>query len=280
MNNTSLISQHSFKMSFPLLLFVLFSSCVNTKKVTYFQDLKDSVKIHSQDITTDYEVQIQPDDVLGISINSINPQAAAIFNPVNNSAQLTSTPYMSGTVSGSSSSNYGDIINGYLVNKQGTINFPVLGEMKVAGSTISQLRDTLMAKLDKYLQTPIVNVRLLNYKITVLGEVTHPATYSVASERITVIDAISMAGDLTIYGKRENVLLIREVNGKRNFIRLNLDSSKLFQSPYYYLKQNDIIYVEPGKAKVETLQATTFKTIALAASVISVLVLVIIRLKI
>lgn len=271
--------QHCFKLSFVFLLLILFCSCVNTKNVVYFQDLNDSVKIHSQDITTNYEVQIQPDDVLGISVNSINPQAAAVFNPVNNNAQLTSSPYTSGAISNANIDNYGNIINGYLVSKEGVINFPVIGEIKVAALTISQVKDTLMAQLDKYLQTPIVNVRLLNYKITVLGEVNHPATYSIASERITLIDALGMAGDLTIYGKRQNVLLIREVNGKRNFIRLNLDSSKLFQSPYYYLKQNDIVYVEPSKAKVATLQASTFRTIGLAATVLSVLILAFVRLK-
>ena len=116
------------------------------------------------------------------------------------------------------------------MNKKGIIDFPVLGKLTVEGLTTSQLSDTLELKLNQYLQSPMVNVRLLNYKVTVLGEVNHPSTYSIASERITVVDAISMAGDLTIDGKRENVLLIREENGERKFIRLDLNSSTLFES--------------------------------------------------
>lgn len=278
MNN--LLFKFKYYVLFVWLLTFFLSSCIDTKHIVYFQDLKDTSKIYSQTINSNYEVQIQPDDVLGISVNSINPQAASIFNVVNNASQLNPEPYTSGTATNLNTSNYNDVVNGYLVNKQGLINFPVLGDLKVTGLTTSELKDTLLGRLNKYLETPIVNVRLLNYKVTILGEVVHPASYSIASERISVIDAIGMAGDLTIYGKRENILLIREVNGKRNFIRLNLNSSNLFQSPYYYLKQNDIVYVEPSKAKVDVLQSNTLRTIGVVASVISVLVLILVRLKI
>src|SRR5205085_4095548 len=137
------------------------------------------------------------------------------------------------------------------------IDFPVLGKLEVTGLTTSQLSDTLKSKLDQYLKDPIVNVRLLNYKVTILGEVNRPSSYSVTSERLSVVDAIGMAGDLTIDGKRENVLLIREENGERKFIRLNLNSSTLFESPYYYLKQNDIVYVEPSKSKAQSSAQST-----------------------
>ena len=127
--------------------------------------------------------------------------------------------------------------------------------------------------MDKYLQDPILNIRLLNYKVTVLGEVGHPSTYSIPSERITVMDAIGMAGDLTIYGKRENVLLIREENGERKFIRLNLNSTNIFESPYYYLKQNDIIYVEPNESKIVASNATRLRDIALLTSFLTLLII-------
>lgn len=225
-------------------------------------------------------MQIQPDDILEIVVNSINAEAAAPFNLGNvNPALSPGTQIAAGTVNklntgGVASSSPGD---GYLVSKNGTIDFPVLGSIKVSGLTIPQLKDSLKLRLDKYLQDPIINIRLLNYKITVLGEVLRPATYSIPSERITVVDAIGMAGDLTIYGKRENVLLIREENGQRKFVRLNLNSSNIFQSSYYYLKQNDIVYVEPNKAKIASSDYTRLRNITIASSVITLLIVLITR---
>ena len=229
-----------------------FYSCAAPKNVAYFQDLTDTAKVYSQLINSSYEIKIQPDDILEIVINSINTDAAAPFNMGNTTPAAIPGPQVTqGTTvskpSGTSNSSQNG--GGYLVDKDGNIDFPVLGTIKAGGLTIPQLKELLKAKLDKYLQDPIINTRLLNYKITVLGEVGRPSTYSIPSERITVVDAIGMAGDLTIYGKRENVLLVREEDGKRNFIRLNLNSSNIFQSPYYYLKQNDIVYVEPNKSK-------------------------------
>jgi polysaccharide export outer membrane protein len=167
---------------------------------------------------------------------------------------------------------------GYLVNKDGVINFPILGKLQVKDLTISQLKDTLALKLDPYLKNPIVTARLLNYKITVLGEVAKPATYTLQSERVSVMDAIGMAGDLTIFGKRENVLLIREEAGKRNFIRLNLNSSAIFESQYYYLKQNDIVYVEPNESKVSSTDPQVVKKFAILTSVLTLLVVLATRL--
>ncbi|HEY6978366.1 MAG TPA: polysaccharide biosynthesis/export family protein, partial [Chitinophagaceae bacterium] len=227
-------------------IFLMFASaCTTTKNVAYFQDLADTSKIYTQVIKGTYEVQIQPDDILEIIINNINPEAAAPFNLGNTiPASIPASRVVQGSAGGqlNTSATSNATGEGYLVDKNGTINFPILGTTKVQGLTISQLKDSLKIKLDKYLQDPIINIRLLNYKITVLGEVLRPSAYSIPSERVTVVDAIGMAGDLTIYGKRENVLLIREENAQRKFIRLNLNSSNIFESPYYYLKQNDIIY--------------------------------------
>ena len=168
---------------------------------------------------------------------------------------------------------------GYLVNKEGIIDFPVLGKLPVKGLTINQLKDMLVLKLDQYLKNPIVNARLLNYKITVLGEVNKPSSYTLQSERVSVMDAIGLAGDLTIYGKRENVLLVREENGQRNFIRLNLNSSKIFQSPYYYLKQNDVLYIEPNKSKIASSDALTIRNLSILSTIATVLVVIVSRIK-
>ena len=190
------------KTCFCFFLIYSVSSCSSTKNVAYFQDLTDTSKIYTQVINGTYEVQIQPDDILEIIVNSINTDAAAPFNMGNSNpaiipqsmVQGSTTPKITPLATGSASG------EGYLVSKQGEIDFPVLGSLQVKGLTITQLKELLKSKLNKYLQEPIINVRLLNYKITVLGEVMRPSTYSIPSERITVVDAIGMAGDLTIYG--------------------------------------------------------------------------------
>jgi len=271
---------HSFYLLILLTSFLF--SCSAPKNVTYFQDLTDTSKIYIQAIKETYEVQIQPDDILEIIINNINAEAAAPFNLGNiNPAGSPTTQVMQGATGLrlNTASNNTPMGEGYLVDKNGTIDFPVLGNMKVQGLTIPQLKDSLKTKLDKYLQAPIINIRLLNYKVTVLGEVLHPSTYSIPSERLTVVDAIGMAGDLTIYGKRENVLLIREEGGQRKFIRMNLNASTIFESPYYYLKQNDIIYVEPNKSKIVASNATRVRDIALLTSIITLLIVAITRIN-
>ena len=264
-------------------IFLMFAgACTTTKNVAYFQDLADTSKIYTQVIKGTYEVQIQPDDILEIIINNINPEAAAPFNLGNTNPSLIPGSQIiqgpTGIKLNTPPTNNGTG-EGYLVDKNGTINFPVLGKMRVQGLTIPQLKDSLRFKLDKYLQDPIINIRLLNYKITVLGEVLRPSAYSIPSERVTVVDAIGMAGDLTIYGKRENVLLIREENGQRKFIRLNLNSSNIFESSYYYLKQNDIIYVEPNKQKIASTDAIKLRNISLITAAFTLLIVLLTRTK-
>jgi polysaccharide export outer membrane protein len=250
------------------------SSCASSKKVVYFQDLQDTSKIYLQQINEAYEIKIQPDDILEIIVSSINPEATAAFNLGSGVISTSITSPATGKLNAPANNSS----PGYLVNKEGRIDFPVLGKMQVGGYTTSQLKDTLERKLDTFLINPIVNVRLLNYKVTVLGEVEHPATYTIPSERLTVIDAIGMAGDLTIYGKRENILLIREENGQRKFIRLNLNSSDIFKSPYYYLKQNDVVYVEPNKTRTEVSASALQKT-SLIIATLTLLTLVYYRVK-
>ncbi|MEP6681647.1 MAG: polysaccharide biosynthesis/export family protein [Parafilimonas sp.] len=270
------LSKNLLTNGFYFFLLYFASSCSPSKNVAYFQDLTDTSKIYSQAITQSYKVTLQPDDLIGINISSNNPEATAIFNM---GGSVTETPQISPAVTGSSAITTSQSPNSYLIDKQGTIDFPVFGKLLVQGLTVPQLKDSLKVKLEKYLQDPIVNIRLLNYKVTVLGEVSHPATYTIPSERLTVIDAIGMAGDLTIYGKRENVLLIREEKGERKFIRMDLNSSNIFESPYYYLKQNDIIYVEPNKSKIAASDITQLRNISIATAAISLLIVIISRFR-
>lgn len=263
---------------------LLVSSCYNTKNVAYFQDLNDTTGVYTQRMLDTIKTRIQTDDILSIVVNSINPQATAPFNTGNISPALPAVPQVvqnpySGTTVNPNSFDNNNTLKGYLVDKNGNIDFPVIGSISVAGLTTSELRDTLKNRLNQYLQSPTVNVRIANYKVTVLGEVARPSTFSIPSERISVIDAIGMAGDLTIYGKRENVLVIREESGKRDFVRLNLNSSDIFQSPYYYLKQNDIVYVEPNKAKVASSDAATARTISFISVGLSLLIVALTRIR-
>jgi polysaccharide export outer membrane protein len=209
----------------------LFTSCVNTRKATYFNDVKDTSLVS---LTTIPEYVIQKNDILNISVSSMNPEASAIYNTPNESM------------------GNGNQISGYLVNGDGTIQFPVLKGIKAEGLTKDQLKATITKSLleKKLLVDPIVSIRFQNFRVTVLGEVARPTVVSVPSEKISLLEALGFAGDLTIYAKRNNVLVIREENGKKIIKRINLNSNELFTSPYYYLKSNDIVYVEPNKAKI------------------------------
>ncbi len=263
-------------------LFFCFSlilvSCSTPKNVAYFQDLTDTSRIYTQAMQGSYEAHIQPDDIIEILVNSINPQATAIFNLGNTNPVTPGLSQSSGNAVVTTDKVAATTL-GYLVDKNGMISFPVLGKLYVSGLTTTALKDTLSRKLNTYLQDPIVNARILNYKITVLGEVNHPAAYTLQSERISVVDAIGMAGDLTIYGKRENVLVIREEGGQRKFVRMNLNSTNIFQSPYYYLRQNDVVYVEPNKSKIASTDVQTFRTISIVTAGISLLAIVLTRIK-
>jgi polysaccharide export outer membrane protein len=191
----------------------------------------------------DKQIPIRPNDILSIVISSANAEASAPFNLQNNYITRATTVNGSNTESG-----------GYLVNTDGNIELPILGTVKAAGFTKDELRKNIVNLIlgTKQLVNPIVDIRFLNYEVTVLGEVNHPTVIPVPNEKISLLKAIGLAGDLTIYGKRENVLLIREENGKKITRHIDLNSSNFFNSPYYYLQPNDVIYVEPNKNKAAT----------------------------
>src|SRR5215217_81328 len=217
-------------------LAAIFCSCNNNvRKAIYFNVTRDSV---TQAIIGNPEVVIQKNDLLSITVNSLSSEDAKLYN-------------MPNTVAGSGSN---AIPGGYLVDDAGNIQFPMLGTLKAAGLTKMQLQQDITSRLieKKLLLDPIVSIRNLNYKVTVLGEVLHPTVVNVPSEKINLLEALGYAGDLTIYAKRSNVLLIREENNQRSFKVIDLNSADIFSSPYFYLKPNDIIYVEPNKTKVSS----------------------------
>jgi polysaccharide export outer membrane protein len=184
---------------------------------------------------------IQANDILGVFVSSFEPKSAAIFN--NNLSR------MNGNASDNTPDNPLNPIIGYLVDKDGMITFPILGKLKVGGLTTAQFQDQLTKSLTTYLKEPIVNVRIINFKIAVLGDVQRPNIYNIQDERITILGALSLAGDLNITAKRKNVLLIREQDGVREYVRIDLTKKDLFKSPYFYLKSNDQIYVDPDRTK-------------------------------
>lgn len=237
-----------FKIAFisiPACTMLFCMSCVNTKKSVYFFDQKDTTLINTA-INT--ETIIQKNDLLSISVSSLNSSGTAIFN----------TPNVA-YYSNSSSTGAPLQVAGYLVNGDGNIIFPILGSIKAEGLSTNQLREQIVKSLTdkKLLVDPIVNVKYLSYEVTVLGEVGHPTVINVPNEKISLLKAIGLAGDITIYGRKDNVLIIREEDKKKIIRRIDLNSSQFFNSPYYYLKSNDIVYVEANKAKVGSTTRTT-----------------------
>ncbi len=237
---------------------ILFSACNSTKEVVYLQDV---VPLKQQDIERKYEVFIHEDDLLSIMVNSKDPELALPFNMPLVTYQI-----------GSESSGQQRVL-GYLVDTNGDIDFPILGKIHVAGLSRLELRDLIKEKLisGDYIKDPVVTVQFLNYKVSVMGEVARPGSFTITGDRITLLEALSMAGDLTIYGRRDRVAVIREENGKRTILFHDLRSSEIFTSPCYYLQQNDIVYVEPNKAKAGQRDINQNNSVSVWLSAVSVL---------
>lgn len=257
-------------ISLLLLSIVAVSSCSSYKtSLPYFEDIRDSIS--GEFNQCDYGIKIIPDDELLITVTSMVPEATAMYNlslsnPATRDGVLKSTQPQQQT---------------YIVDVNGDIQFPVLGKLRVAGMSTQELTQELTSRISKDVDNPIVRVQLVNFRINVLGEVKLPGAISVNKERYSILDALADAGDLTEYGERSNVLLIREIDGKRIFQRMNLNSSTLLTSPYFYLQQNDVVYVEPNEIRRENAkynQNNSYKisvvsTIVSACSVIASLVI-------
>ncbi|GEP50389.1 polysaccharide export outer membrane protein [Flavobacterium noncentrifugens] len=214
-----------------LLLSIAFFSCGSRKKIVYLQGIENA---KSYDSSTDYEAIIQPDDVLSIIVSSDSPEIAAPFNLPE--IQSNEADYRG--------------LKTYLVDNTGYIDFPVLGKIKLGGLTRTEANNKMVTAISEYIRKPIVNLRIANFKVSVIGEVTKPGSYNVVGERVTILEALAMAGDLTIYGVRENVLVIRDKEGKKTYTRVDLTKPDLLNSPFYYLSQNDVVFVEQNKTRI------------------------------
>ncbi len=234
-----------FLLLYAVTAMLLLSACNAYKNVPYFQDL-DKSKQTTEDIKNFSALTIQNSDILGITVSSLNPKAYS-----DSSARLS----------------------GYLVDQNGEIKLPLIGKISAAGLTTGVLADQIQSKLTTYLREPAVTVRMLNFKVSVMGDVLKPDVYKIQSERVTVTEALTMAGDLNITAKRKNILLIREVDGKREFIPIDITSAKLFTSPYYYLKNNDVLYVQPDKTKYASVDGG-YRTVSLVLSALSIVAIV------
>lgn len=223
---------------------LVIASCASPEKARYFNKLPEAEYRVPND---NPDPIIQKGDILNITVSSLNPAENAIYNaPIN---AVTSANNAASIAS----------LTGYLVGPDGKITFPVIGEVKAAGMSKKQLRDAIVGELTgrQLLLNPVVTIRILNFRVTVLGEVGRPSTIDVPNEKITLLEAIGLAGDLTLYAKRDNILLIRSEEGKKITRRINLGTDEIFRSPYYYLKSNDVVYVESNKAKVQSTSRTT-----------------------
>lgn len=257
---------------------VLFASCTSTKNIRYFKDIGSEPALYEMGkdiaITPYQSLTILPDDILNVTITTIDQEANGAANISSADASKFSFS-TSGLPTTSANTAYG-----YLVDKNGFITLPVLGKVVVGGKTIVEIQDIILDKASKIFKEPTINVRLMNFKVTVLGEVLKPGTYITDGERVSILSALGLAGDLTIFGKRKNVLLIRQ-DGENNkkMVRLDLNDSHLFTSPYYYLKQGDVLYVEPTKGKAAANDVAFTRNYAIASSVITLVIVLITRFK-
>lgn len=240
---------------------LLLTSCTSYQKIPYLQDF-ETVNA-TEELTAMYDAHIRPKDLLTITVNTTDPEAAAPFNlTVQSAANSNLTQWVTQQAA----------LQQYLVDNQGNIDFPVLGELHLGGLSMNEAESMIREKLQPFLkETPIVTVRMVNYKISVLGEVAKPGTFIINNEKVNVLEALAMAGDMTIWGLRDNVKLVREEeDGKRNIVVLDLNRADIVKSPYYHLQQNDILYVSPNKTKAKN--SDTGQSTSLWVSATSILV--------
>lgn len=247
------------------------ASCVSHKQLMNFQG--QALPLNKpEDILNLVNLKIQSEDLLHITVHSYDVEAAEPFNlnagqSGNNSGNMMQQQQIVG-------GNSLELFSGYFVDQEGFIDFPVLGRIPVRGLTLEEAKFKIVDQLKTYLKDAVVNIRFLNFKISVLGEVTNPGILRLTNKRITLLEAIGMAGDMTSYANRTNILIIRETNGKRTYERLNLQDNSIFVSPYFYLMQNDVIYIEPLKAKTATTADLVQRIISYSSAALSLLTLI------
>lgn len=217
------------------LLSVVILSCSSSKNIAYFQNTIANSEVQK------FEPVLQPDDVLNIVISSENPEIAAPYN--------LKTVVFQGNTENSVAQ---ERLQTYLIDQEGFIELPMIGKVKLAGLSRTAAVNEIKKVLTEHIKDPIVNLRIVNFKVSILGEVVKPGMYTIQSERVTLVEALALAGDLTIYGKRTDILLIREKEGVKTMQRIDITKSDFINSPYYYLTQNDVVYIEPNKTRVNS----------------------------
>lgn len=226
------MSSKSAVRCFMMMVFFGVLSCASPKKIVYLQNASANAGKN----VTSYELLIQPDDMLQIIVSAENPEVAVPYN--------LKSASVNEAMGGQS---LGDV---YLVDKNGEIEFPQLGKIKVSELSCSEAKEKIKTLLKDHIHNPSIQLKITNFKISVLGEVSNPGIHKVSGERITLLEALSLSGDLTIYGKRKNIMLIREKEGVKSIEKVDITSTDFINSPYYYLTQNDVVYVEPNKTQV------------------------------
>ena len=248
----------AIKIIIAAILLQFVASCVSRKEIVYFQNLPEEI---AQLDSIQSNFKIKPNDILSVTVTAYDPSAVQPFNLVLQSR--------------------GGILaenQGYLTSADGYINFPVLGKIKAAGYSRAELAEHLTERISEYILDPIVTINVLNFKVSILGAVNRPGTYAVQGERLTLPEALSLAGDLSIYGKRDNILVLRENNGKKDYAYLDMRDAKIMGSDYFQLQQNDLIYIEPNNAAIQAAVANPgIRTIIAIVSMLTTLIVVFIK---
>lgn len=257
---------------------LMFSSCATKRNLVYFSNLPDSTA-YTEAIQNQIQPKIEVGDALAIKVTTLNPQSNILYN--SGSVPLTSSS-MNNTASAalptSGALGNATLAEGYVVDNDGNINFPLLGKIALSGLTIDQAQQKMTDLISKTDKGVIVNISIQNYKVTVIGEVTRPGSFTVPNDKVNVLEALGMAGDMTPYAVRENVLVIREKNGQRTMQRLNLTDKNVFKSPFFYLQQNDVVYVQPeNKLKASQADTRYVRLIPIITAAISALAIVLTR---
>lgn len=254
-------------ISIILIIGLIISSCASKEDIVYFQNANDYETINSDNSHTN---RFKIDDVVGIHISTLDPEASLPFNLYRGGAE---SPL------GGSGGMRPEQVD-YIIDKNGEIDFPVVGAIKIVGLSPEETKNLVKEKLSPYLKNPIVNIRLRNFTVTILGEVNRPGTYAVNGEQITILEAIGLAGDLTIKGLRKNVMIIRDFNGTKVYTRVDLTKKESLNSAVYYLTQNDVVYIEPNKSAVtsSSLDQRTAIALSITSTLITTAVILITRL--
>ncbi|TCC96878.1 polysaccharide biosynthesis/export family protein [Pedobacter psychroterrae] len=250
-----------------IIVLLLLSSCASKRNLVYLSDISDTADYQSK-ITNITEPRIQSGDLLAITVSNIDPESSNLFNkgilPVTNISALPSNMSTADP-------------SGYLVDKAGSITFPAIGKVQLAGLTLEEGVAKIRTDLSTYAKDPIVTIKLMNFKITVIGEVSKPGVFNISNGRVNVLEALGLAGDMTIYGRREDIWIMREENGSRSITHLDLTSKNTLQSPSFYLQQNDVLYIKPDKLK-ERQARTNTRTLSIVVAAATIVTVIISRL--